>query len=185
MRMQALVQPGAKYYETAWRKKPEYQGGFLLDGGVHFIAATRLILAGAGVQGVKTSAFTAQLQDHLPPVDTVNATVQLSNGTSGTISMSFGTTFSGSSEYAFACEKGTVVVTRGKVVVTKEGKDEAKEFPDEGSGVGPEIAAWGKGLAEGKMDQKQSAEEALKDLELLEAMLTSGEKGGAPVELKL
>ncbi|KAF2646377.1 NAD(P)-binding protein [Massarina eburnea CBS 473.64] len=184
MRMHNFVKPGGKYFETAWRKKPEYQGGFLLDGGVHFIAATRLVLGGAGVKGVKTSAFTVQLQEHLPPVDTVDATVQLSNGASGTMSISFGTSFSGS-EYAFACEKGTVVVTRGKVVVTRDGKEEAKDFPDEGNGVKPEIAAWGKGLQEGKQDERQTPEEALRDLEVLEAMLASGEKGGASVELKL
>ncbi|KAF1958014.1 NAD(P)-binding protein [Byssothecium circinans] len=184
VRAHALVTPGGKYFETAWRKKPEYQGGFLLDGGVHTVAAARLVLGGAGVKVKKTSAFTVQLQEHLPPVDTVDATTQLSNGASGTISISFGTTFSGP-EYAFASEKGTVVVTKGKVVVTREGKEEAKDFPNDGNGVQPEIVAWGKGLQEGKIDERQSAEEALRDLELLEAMLTSGEKGGAPVDLKL
>lgn len=184
VRVQNLVQPGGKYFETAWRKKPEYQGGFLLDGGVHFIAATRLMLEGGGVKFARTGAFTSQLQEHLPPVDTVDATVQLNNGVSGTLSMSFGTTFSGT-EYAFACEKGTVVVTRGKVVVKKEGKEETEEFPSEGNGVKQEIAAWGEGLAKGTMDARQGPEEALKDLKVLEAMLTSGEKGGAPVELNL
>ncbi|KAG9387105.1 oxidoreductase family [Pyrenophora tritici-repentis] len=125
------------------------------------------------------------VSEHLSPVDTVDATMQLSNGASGTASISFGTQFSGS-EYAFACEKGTVVVTRAKVAVKRDGEHgEVKEFKDEGSGVKPEVAAWGKGLQEGKMDPRQSAEEGLRDLEVLEAMLTSGEKGGAPVELKL
>lgn len=183
MRVQSLVQPGAKYYETAWRKKPEYQGGFLLDGGVHFIAATRLVLEGAGAKPVKLSAFSAQLQEHLPPVDTVNATVQLSDGTSGTMSMSFGTTFSGS-EYSFAAEKGTVTVQRGKVTVVRDGKEDVKEFQD-GSGVKQEIAAWGKALSDGKPHPKQSGEEALRDLQVLEAMLRSGERGGVPMELDL
>ncbi|PVI04236.1 NAD(P)-binding protein [Periconia macrospinosa] len=183
VRVHSFVQPGGKYFETAWRKKPEYQGGFLLDGGVHFVAGTRLVLGGAGVKPVKTSAWTTQLQEHLPPVDTVDATVRLSNGASGTISLSFGTTFSGS-EYAFALEKGTVTVSRGKVTVKRNGEDEqVKNFPDEGSGVKQEIAAWGKALQEGKENKRQSPEEALGDLEWLEAMLQSGEKGGAPVEL--
>lgn len=184
MRVLNLVQPGGKYFETAWRKKPEYQGGFLLDGGVHFIAATRLMLEGGGVKFARTSAFTTQLQEHLPPVDTVDATVQLDNGSSGTFTMSFGTTFTGT-EYAFALEKGTVVVTKGKVVTTTNGKEDVKEFPDDGNGVKPEIVTWGKGLNEGKTDPRQSPEEALKDLQVLEGLLTSGEKGGAPVELKL
>lgn len=31
-KMFAYVKEGSKYYETEWRKKPAYQGGFLLDG---------------------------------------------------------------------------------------------------------------------------------------------------------
>ncbi|KAF2468939.1 NAD(P)-binding protein [Lindgomyces ingoldianus] len=180
-RVSSMVQPGGKYFETAWRKTPEYQGGFLLDGGVHFIAATRLML-GEDHRPVKASAFTAQLQPHLPPVDTLNATLLLKSGASGTLSLSFGTTFTGS-EYAVACEKGTVYVSRGKVIVTKDGKEEVKEFLEEGNGVKQEIKGWAEALGTGGMDQRQAPEEALADLKLLEACLRSGEYGGMPMEI--
>ncbi|KAF2111443.1 oxidoreductase-like protein family [Lophiotrema nucula] len=177
------VQPGGKYFETAWRKKPEYQGGFLLDGGVHFIAATRLLL-GEAAAPVKTAAFTAQLREHLPPVDTLNATLQLVNGSSGTMMLSFGTTFSGS-EYAVAAEKGVVTVSRGKVTVkTEDGKEDVQDFPDEGNGVKQEVKAWAEALAAGKPNPAQAPEEALKDLIVLEKSLRSGEQGGTPFELK-
>ncbi|KAF2735792.1 NAD(P)-binding protein [Polyplosphaeria fusca] len=177
-----FVQPGGKYFETPWRKKPEYQGGFLLDGGVHFIAGTRLLL-GEEAAPVKASAFTAQLQEHLPPVDTLNATVLLKNGSSGTISISFGTAFRGS-EYAVACEGGTVTVSRGKVTVNKDGKEDVKEFPDEGSGVKQEIYAWAESLVKGEANPLQSPEEALQDLILLETCLRSGENKGTPFDVK-
>jgi len=183
-KIQNMVMPGGKYFETAWRKKPEYQGGFLLDGGVHFIAATRLMLEGGREKMEKLAAFTCQLQEHLPPVDTVDATVQLSSGVSGTLSMSFGTTLKGS-EYAVACEKGSVVRTFGKVVTTVDGKEEVKEFPDEGNGVKQEINAWGEALQSGKRNEAQSGEQALKDLQVLEALLRSGEGGGKVVELQV
>ncbi|KAF2004346.1 NAD(P)-binding protein [Amniculicola lignicola CBS 123094] len=173
---------GGKYFETAWRKVPEYQGGFLLDGGVHFIAATRLML-GEGNQPVRTSAFTSQLQPHLPPVDTLTASVQLASGVSGTMDISFGTTFKGS-EYAVACEGGSVWVSKGKVVVTdKEGKESVREFPEEGSGVVQEVKAWGESLERGKVNEEQSPEQALEDLKLLEAMLRSGEQGGKVMDV--
>lgn len=35
---------GVPYYNTEWRKDPEYPGGFLFDGGVHYVATLRLIL---------------------------------------------------------------------------------------------------------------------------------------------
>ncbi|KAF1847000.1 NAD(P)-binding protein [Cucurbitaria berberidis CBS 394.84] len=184
-RVATLVQPGGKYFETAWRKVPEYQGGFLLDGGVHIIAAIRLLLSG-GKQNIKVaSAFTAQLQEHLPPVDTLNSTLQLSNGSSGTLSISFGTTDKGS-EYLIACENGSVHVSMGKVTVTKAGKEaEVREFKDEGNGVRQEVSAWAESIEKGVRNEMQSPEEALRDLEVLEACLRSGEQAGKPVELTL
>jgi predicted dehydrogenase len=183
-RVAAFVQPGGKYYETEWRKTPEYQGGFLLDGGVHFAAGTRLLLKGGGEKIKSISAYTAQLQKHLPPVDTLNATLQLTNSASGTLSISFGTTDTGS-EYLVACENGTVHVSKGTVTVTKDGKEtESKEFPDEAAGVHQEIKAWGESLEKGKRNEMQSPEEALADLEIIESSLKSGEQGGKPVVLE-
>jgi len=182
-RVATFVAAGGKYIETPWRKKPEHQGGFLLDGGVHFVAATRLLLRGGSEKIKSLSAFTAQLQEHLPPVDTLNATLLLTNQASGTLSISFGTTDTGS-EYLVACEHGNVHVSRGKVTITKNGKVvEEKEFADEGNGVQQEIKAWAQSLEKGNMNPEQSPEEALGDLEVLESALRSGENGGKVVEL--
>lgn len=43
-RVSGFVKSGHKYHATEWRNIPDYQGGFLLDGGVHFAAAIRCIL---------------------------------------------------------------------------------------------------------------------------------------------
>ncbi|KAH8725808.1 hypothetical protein GQ44DRAFT_706560 [Phaeosphaeriaceae sp. PMI808] len=184
-RVASFVRPGAKYYETSWRKTPGYQGGFLLDGGVHFAAAIRLLLGGGGEKITAISAFTTQLQQHLPPIDTLNSTLLISNGASGTLSISFGTTDTGS-EYLIACEKGSVHVTRGKVVVTKDGAvAEERDFKDEGSGVKQEIKAWAESLESGKWNPAQSPNEAIGDLEIIESALISGGQGGKVIELKL
>jgi predicted dehydrogenase len=173
--------------ETPWRTKPDYQGGFLLDGGVHFVAGTRLVL-GEDAKPTAVSAFTTLLQEHLPPVDTVNAIWKTKSGISGTYSNSFGTTFSGS-EYTFACEKGTVTITGSKVSVTqreqKLEKTSEKEFPDDGNGVKQEVAAWAQALLDGAPNPEQSPEQALADLEILEKMLKSGEAQGKVESLQL
>ena len=160
-----MVKPGSKYFETAWRKTPSYQGGFLLDGGVHLVAGTRLLLPSANTP-VRLSAYSALLQEHLPPADTLEATWKTKSGVSGSFSVSFGTTFTGL-ELAVACEQGTVSATMGKVTVTKDGKDEVTEFKDDTIGVMPEVKAWAEGLAAGKPNPRQSPEEALADLEIV------------------
>ncbi|KAL1615865.1 hypothetical protein SLS54_008699 [Diplodia seriata] len=195
-RMHIYVKEGSKYHATSWRKNPTFQGGFLLDGGVHFIAATRLLLS-SSVDSV--SAFTAQHLPHLPPVDTVDAVWRLPGGGAGTFSTSFAAPVGGPPEYRVVCERGTVTAGFGAapmspafVAVQRVGEEggegERKEFPETSFGVGPEVAAWGgrleKGGGGGGVDERQKPEEALKDLEILEAMLRSGEQGGAPVALQ-
>lgn len=128
---------------------------------------------------VSISANTAQLQEHLPPVDTIDATAKAKNGATGTISISFGTTIKGT-EWTVGCENGVVSTSNGKVTVG----DKTEEIQDEKTGVPPEVRAWGEALAAGKANERQSPEEALADLEIIEACLRSGEQGGKAIELK-
>ncbi len=181
----ANVKQGGKYFETTWRKTPEYQGGFLLDGGVHFTAGTRLLL-GEENKPESLCAFTQLIQKHLPPVDTVNSIWKCKSGISGTFTASFGTTLSGD-DYTVACEKGSVSVQRD-LVIAREGEESEKkekrlELVDKSGGVAPEVAAWAAGLVKGEPNPEQSPRKALADLELLEGMLKSGEKGGERVTL--
>jgi len=179
----SYVKPGSKWYETEWRKNPTHQGGFLLDGGIHTVAGTRILL-GSSAKPVALSAFTTLLQPHLPPVDTVNSIWLAKSGISGTFSMSFGTTFTGM-EFNIACEKGTVSIVGNKVSVSETGgKPTEKDFPDQGSGVKQEVAAWAESLIAGKPNPRQSPDEALADLEILEKMLRSGEGHGKTESLQ-
>lgn len=161
-----------------WRKNASHQGGFLLDGGVHFVAGMRILL-GKDNPIVSVSANTAQLQEHLAPVDTIEATARTKKGTLGTISISFGTTAKGS-EYSVASERGTV--NSGFDEITVNG--ETKVVKNEKSGVPPEVRAWGEAIAAGKPNPLQSPEEALADLSILEALLRSGEQGGKSIDIE-
>ncbi|KAL9080744.1 MAG: hypothetical protein Q9157_000531 [Trypethelium eluteriae] len=191
VRLQNMVKLGGRYIETEWRKKPEYQGGFVLDAGIHCIAGLRMLL-GPENAPVRVAAFSEQLQNHLPPVDTLNATVKTKSGVTGSFAVSFGTTYD-EYELSVACEKGAVYRDRagtsfevgigGAVVVRSEGKQERTEFMNEEFGVKQEVKAWAKALETGLQDPRQKPEEALRDLEMLEAMLRSGEQNGQPVDL--
>ncbi|TAQ87373.1 hypothetical protein B7494_g4301 [Chlorociboria aeruginascens] len=184
------VKPGGKYFETEWRKKPEYQGGFLLDGGVHDIAGVRVMLS-ESAKPVALTAYTSQLQDYLPPVDTVDSIWRTASGVSGTFCASFGTSLSGS-EFTVACENGSVTISPNKVTV-RQGDQELGTFSerhyqdgfdDEGYGTNQELRAWADSIASGKPDARQSPEEALADLEILEKMLKSSEADGMPQKLQ-
>jgi predicted dehydrogenase len=128
-------------------------------------------LLGQQAKMTQVAAFTAQLQPHLPPLDTINATVKLANGRSGTFSVSFGTTFSGA-EYIVACQNGTVDVGFDKTIVKKGDDESTKDFPEDKNGVRQELKAWGESISRGRADPLQSPEEALADLEVVSSVLS-------------
>ncbi|KAH8898920.1 NAD(P)-binding protein [Thozetella sp. PMI_491] len=189
LKMNSFVTEDNKYYNTPWRKIPEYQGGFLLDGGVHFVAALRLLLASAGQELKQLACFSALLEERLLPVDTIHAAAQTQDGKTGTIGVSFGTEFKSGLEAEIVTTKGAVTWTPTKVkVVSKSASGEKEESSKDfvyNSGVKAEFEAFGKSIVAGKGDARQTPREALKDLELLQSLLESGEGKGALKKLTL
>lgn len=167
----------SQWYATEWRKTPEYQGGFLLDGGVHFTAAARMLLAESSSRASTVRAISAQLQAHLPPVDTISAIIRTTGGATGMFQLSCGTQLSAFA-FDFAYEGGVVSIDGDKVTVQVKGGDKTTRDFERTSGVGEEVACWAQGLRDGKQDERQKPEEALADLEFLEAILESGNAGG-------
>lgn len=167
------VEPGDKYFETPWRKNPNYQGGFLLDGGVHFVAGFRKLL---GQPLDKIVSFSKLNLDYLAPVDTVNGVGVLKDGTSGTLSMTFAT-FKSGLEATIHFEKGYVTATPGGFTYKALGDntDTTVEIKDN-DGVKPvqkEVDAFIEGVINKKADPRQSAEEAFEDLSIVEALCQS------------
>lgn len=72
----AAMNPQNRYYTTKWRMQPSYQGGYLLDGGVHEICKLRMVFG--EVQEV--SALTHQFKSDLPPADTLAAGIRFKSG---------------------------------------------------------------------------------------------------------
>ena len=162
-----MIKPEAKYYQTKWRQNPAHQGGFVLDGGVHYIASLRMLL-GEENDISRVCAFSTQLQPHLPPIDTVNAVLKTKTGIIGLFASSHGTTEL-DNEWFVAGENGTVTARRypHQVVTKINDKEEKEEFPDEAMGVGQEVRAWASGLENGNVDERQSPKEALRDLQVV------------------
>jgi len=78
------LQKDSKYYQTPWRTVPGYQGGFLLDGGVHSAALVRSIIPIPldEKDGAKITGWAGLVRDYLEPADTMNVTVNFGSGKS-------------------------------------------------------------------------------------------------------
>ncbi|KAL2813897.1 hypothetical protein BJX63DRAFT_431755 [Aspergillus granulosus] len=179
------------FYSSEWRQKPTFQGGYLLDGGVHFVAVLRTLLAALGEKVKSVSAHTTSLQAHLPPVDTVHAILRTANGRSGTYISSVGIEAKRAMEFEIVTDKGSVTYRpfQKEIVVNKKQDQEGDSWEAASEsvtlmwGVKEEIAAFAEGIAMGRLDSRLSSDEALEDLRVMEAMLSSGDAQGMPVDI--
>ncbi len=159
------IRPGHRYHATAWRRTGEVPGGFLLDGGVHFAAVLRQVLG----ELVEARGFTASEQDDLPPCDTLAASMRFDSGAVGTLAVSFAVGVPWESELRVAGSEGSLAVAPGRLAVTRDGKTDVRTFPYP-TGVAAELVAFAEAVRHGT-PHRNSPEEALADLRLVEALL--------------
>ncbi|KAI7977477.1 hypothetical protein EIK77_007099 [Talaromyces pinophilus] len=177
LRVWRNIKPGGKYIETAWRKVPEYQGGFVLDGGVHHIALLRYL---SGQEVVETRGFSRQVMPHLPPTDTVNAAILLSGGATGTLSISFAASAS-ATELQLLGATGSLLFTTGtnnETTLTLKSLDGTvvKEETLKSHGVDREIQAFLDAVKTGHAEGRAGVIEALNDVAVVESICSEGGK---------
>ncbi|KAB5515131.1 hypothetical protein GE09DRAFT_1161052 [Coniochaeta sp. 2T2.1] len=168
LRRYGFVKEEDKSFNTEWRKVPGYQGGFLLDGGVHFAAGLRFLLGAAGEEVNQVVSFIDLLVARLGPHDTVHAVASTKSGAKGTITISFGTEHKRGLEIEIVTTNGTVSWNPEEVNVT--GRSQKYAYS---SGVTAEVAAFGKSLESKTTHPLQTPEEAFTDLQLVEGLLQS------------
>ncbi|CAA7407984.1 unnamed protein product [Spirodela intermedia] len=180
------------YFSSPWRRK--LYGGFILDMGVHFIAGLRMV---AGFEVATVSAVSSHVDSSLPPPDNLCSHFKLTNGCPGIFVMTVSSP-SPKIYWRFVGSKATVQVERG--VVNKQHGYSVLFFPGGGScqssffpfsGVNEELKAFfhdiSQALDDGSShepDPRSSFIEAARDVAVLEAMLESSERDGAPAAVK-
>jgi len=175
--------------EICRRQQPSFQGGYILDGGTHFVAVLRILLAALGRKVTTVSAFTSLLQKTLPPIDTLHAILRTDDGRTGSYICSVGLESKLGMEFEVVTNKGSIIYRPFQMHIatklrTADGKWEEKTEPAPIIwGVKEEIAAFAQGITAGTLDWKLSAAEALEDLKIVEAMIKSGEQIGVPINI--
>ncbi len=164
--------PANKYYHTAWRRTGDFPGGFLLDGGVHHIAALRLILGEVD----RVCATVTQAREDLPPADTLSASLRFESGLVGSYVITYAGDAPWSGDIRIAGEKGSLRVTRDSGVEITTGGETRLIRLEGHRGVQDELAAFAAAVRRGE-PHRNSPQEALQDVAVIEAMLRSDAEG--------
>lgn len=169
--LQIPIDERSKYYHSAWRRSGAVPGGFVLDCGVHHIAALRAILG----EVIDVEGCTAHVRDDLPSSDAVAATLRLSSGAIGTYGATYAAASSFDGALRIVCERGCLRVDRGWVEHTSGGSTERETHPSH-VGVLEELSTFARALRDGQGD-RNTPEQALADLAVIEAVLASSAAG--------
>jgi predicted dehydrogenase len=173
-----LMTPDNKYMQTVWRQCPTHLGGFLSDGGVHNVAALRL-LAG---HVARVQTFYTTIQPYLAGTDTMLINLQFVNGLIGQLSLGYGSVDPDGRKVKVYGEDGTVVITRERIEIWKtDGKQRSEPVIGPSNFVSEFIAFYDAVIKGDK--SPESARQALADLRVIDAAIRSAENGGAPVDL--
>jgi predicted dehydrogenase len=170
--LQISMTPQNKYYQTPWRRAGDFPGGFLLDGGVHQMAALRMIFG----EIVSVSAFAAQMRADLPPADTLTAALRFESGLIGAFSLTYAVGSNLSQALHVVGEQGTLRVDRATLEVYRDDETRSTSFPQHG--IEAELAAFAAAVRDGQ-PHRSSPREALQDVAVIEALLRSAEQGRA------
>lgn len=181
------------YFSSSWRRG--FNGGFILDMGVHFIAGLRMLV---GSEITSVSALTSHVDGTLPPPDHISSTIRMENGSSGVFVMVVSSK-SPKVLWRVVGLKGTIQVERedidgkhGYAVTLFTGNGGNKSWFYPFSGVTDELTTFlaDTSVAILRKDQSYQVEhrlsflEGARDVAVLEAMLESGKRQGAVVQVR-
>ena len=168
------ISPQDKYYQTTWRRNNSFPGGFLLDGGVHNMAALRMIMG----EVESLSAYATQVREDLPPADTLSATLRFESGAFGVFTKTFAAEGRWPSFAHVLGDRGALRVNTGQLEITAGELTTTQSF--EIDNVHAELADFARIIQQGQPLRSAPAE-ALRDVALLEAMFDSA-RLGRPVQ---
>ncbi|KAI5480941.1 NAD dependent oxidoreductase [Pseudohyphozyma bogoriensis] len=184
-----FVPKGSKHLTTTWR--------FLLDGGVHHVAGLREILP---CRLTALTATRALLQPYLAPFDTLQGLFRTDSAAIGTFNITFGNESTPSlRQYVFRGSKATLLVemfpagaqrvtltpvASPGVVPAAAGVNDSLVIELKENALRDEFVSFSEALVAGMgseeardVDRKSGPRAALKDLEVIEKALKSGESG--------
>ena len=182
-----------KYAATEWRREPGFRGGFMLDAGIHFVAALRHVLG--EVRDV--SCVYSPAADAGPPTS-LAASLAFQSGAIGAVAITFATDFKvwelrpgmgqGAASLSVAGASGGLVVDRDRLLLTTrtdEGEvvTEEERFPLDRPCVKAVLSDFARAVRGEGPEPLGSPEESYRDLLVLEAMFDSADQAGARVSV--
>jgi predicted dehydrogenase len=158
------------YGATKWRQKHQYPGGFILDAGVHNIAAIKMILGDFKFG----NSLTTSINKKIGKIDTMAFQFQLKNGIIGLFNLYFSVNGHWEDKLLIFGNKGSIEINTNILTLKQEGKKDKTEDLTDGHGYDAELTDFYNAIVKGTKVE-YSFKEAYRDMEIVLGALKSAE----------
>ncbi|GAG72425.1 unnamed protein product [marine sediment metagenome] len=160
-----------KYAQTKWRRNHQYKGGFVTDGGIHYIAALRDMFGNIN-QGI---AFTKRVNSNIGEMDSMSFQFRTDKNIYGVLN-----TFYSSKGYEQDCilisgSEGSILMENNKLTLRSEEGITFEEVIEDDQGYKEEFEDFYRGIRLGEK-VKSSFYEGYKDLQVIMGAINSTNK---------
>jgi predicted dehydrogenase len=160
------------YAQTSWRIKHKYRGGFLTDAGVHNVAAIRMLFG--EIKSVASS--TQSVNPSIGKLDSLNFLYETEKGVKGAFTFLFSAIGDPEDRLLIFGTKGTLVVTKDRIRLLREGKNNAVISVKKENGIREEFLDFYSAVRAGTKPQSSFAE-GYRDLRVILSAVNAGRTG--------
>lgn len=173
--LHTLIDASKPYFHTAWRQTPGYQGGYLLDAGVHHVAALRLLFG----EVARVNALAALVDPALPPLDTISASLQFDTGLIASYAATFAAPPPSPSSLNVIGDMGALRIDRARIeIIRRDGDVEHRPIAGVSEpSINAMLADFAAVLNRDVVQVIGTPAQGVQDLAVMEAMLRSAAEG--------
>jgi len=160
-----------KYAQTKWRINHQYKGGFVTDGGIHYIAALRDMF-GEINYGI---AFTKRVNPNIGEMDSMSFQFRTDKNIYGLLNTFYSSKGYKQNSILISGSEGSILVENNKLTLKNERGIELGEAVEESMGYKEEFEDFYRGIRLGKK-VRSSFYEGYKDLQVIMGAINSTNK---------
>jgi predicted dehydrogenase len=160
------------YARTDWRLHHRYPGGFVTDGGVHHVAALRLLFG-----DIRSGrAVTKSVNPVIGEIDTMMLHFETDQGVSGELNFFYSAIGYSDEAMHVLGNKGSLIIRNGEIILKRDDFTEQIEKIEDDGGFYGELKNFYEAIREGKA-LKSPFLEGYKDLEVILSAIKSAQSG--------
>ncbi|MCU7494438.1 MAG: Gfo/Idh/MocA family oxidoreductase [Ignavibacteria bacterium] len=160
----------SKYAKTKWRQHPKYPGAFVSDGGVHNVAALRMLFG----EFTSVKAFTKSINPKIGSPDTMSLQFRSQSGVDGVFNIFYSVDGYWENRLLIFGSRGSIIIQENKLMLKNNSEDDYIEEVEDDNGYIAEFTDFYNGIRK-KKKVLSTPHEGLKDLEVIIAALKSAE----------